>query len=287
MLIGGLLPLMNYNHPYSEALRQYYITTPVIPQVRGRVVEVPVKANEPVQEGDVLYRIDPEPYELKVASLEARLKEAEKDLERAKDLYAQQAVSERARDSAIADVDDRRARLDEARFNLEQTTVDAPDDGYVTQLALRPGMRALPFAQNPVMTFIHGDERFFIAWFRQNYLQRLKPGDAAEVIFEGIPGRIFDARLRQLIPAVAEGQVQPGSNLMSFSSVRAPGRIAVVLGIDDPNFQRYIGQRPAGVFGQAAIYSDHFHHVAIMRKVLLRMAGRMNYTQPIRNFERQ
>jgi multidrug resistance efflux pump len=281
VLIGSLLLLMNYNHPYSEAMRQYYVTTPIIPQVRGRVVEVPVQANDPVQKGDVLYRIDPEPFQLKVASLQARLDQAEKDLERAAELYAKQAVSERARDAARADVDDLRAKLDEAVFNLEQTTVYAPDDGYVVQLALRPGMMALPFTPNPVMTFVHADDRFFVGWFRQNYLQRLTPGDDAEIILDGIPGSIFKARLHRLIPAVAEGQIQPGATLLSYDSVRNPGRVAVTLKIDDPAFDAFIGELPAGIFGQAAIYSEHFHHVAVMRKVLLRMAGWMNYVFPL------
>jgi multidrug resistance efflux pump len=73
VLIGSLLMLMNYNHPYSEAMRQYYVTTPIIPQVRGRVIEVPLKSDTPVAAGDVLYRIDPEPFELKVDGLKARL----------------------------------------------------------------------------------------------------------------------------------------------------------------------------------------------------------------------
>jgi multidrug resistance efflux pump len=281
VLIGSLLLLMNYNHPYSEALRQYYVTTPVIPQVRGRVIEMPVQGDAPVAAGDVLYRIDPEPFELKAEALKARLDQAEKDLARAEELYAKQAVSERALDSARADVDDLRAKLDEAVFNLEQTTVYAPDDGYVTQLALRPGMMALPFTPNPVMTFIHGDDRFFVGWFRQNYLQRLSPGDEAEVIFDGIPGTIFQARVKRLIPAVAEGQVQPGANLISFDSVRNPGRVAVLIAIDDPDFAPFADRLPSGIFGQAAIYSEHFHHVAVMRKVLLRMAAWMNFVLPL------
>jgi multidrug resistance efflux pump len=281
VLIGSLLMLMNYNHPYSEAMRQYYVTTPIIPQVRGRVIEVPLKSDTRVAAGDVLYRIDPEPFELKVDGLKARLDQAEKDLTRAEELYAKQAVSERALDSARADVDDLRAKLDEAVFNLEQTTVYAPDDGYVTQLALRPGMMALPFAANPVMTFIHGDARFFVGWFRQNYLQRLNPGDEAEVIFDGIPGTIFQARVEHLIPVVAEGQVQPGANLISFDSVRNPGRVAVLIAIDDPGFEPFANHLPGGVFGQAAIYSEHFHHLAVMRKVLLRMAAWMNFVLPL------
>ena len=59
VLIGGLLLVMNYNHPYSEVVRQYYTTTPMIPDIKGRIIEVPVQPNQPLKAGDVLFKIDP------------------------------------------------------------------------------------------------------------------------------------------------------------------------------------------------------------------------------------
>jgi multidrug resistance efflux pump len=58
-----LLLIMNYNHPFTKNARIYFAVTPVLPTVRGRVIEVPVKENAPLKEGDVLFRIDPKPYE--------------------------------------------------------------------------------------------------------------------------------------------------------------------------------------------------------------------------------
>ena len=73
LIIGTLIMLMNYNHPYSEMARNYYISTPIVPLVKGRVVEVPVKPNQQVKQGDVLFRIDDTPFKQQVASLQARL----------------------------------------------------------------------------------------------------------------------------------------------------------------------------------------------------------------------
>ena len=81
---------------------------------------------------------------------------------------------------------------------------------------------------------------------------------------------------------MAEGQI-PASGMLQDGSTqqnRWPGRIAVKLKIDDPDFEPYVNQLPGGSYGQAAVYSDHFHHVAVMRKVLLRMAAWMNYVFP-------
>ncbi len=38
ILIGTLIMLMNYNHPYSEVTREYFVSTPVVPAVRGKVI---------------------------------------------------------------------------------------------------------------------------------------------------------------------------------------------------------------------------------------------------------
>jgi multidrug resistance efflux pump len=140
VLIGGLLLVMNYNHPYSEVVRQYYTTTPMMPDIRGRIVEVPVAPNQPLKADDVLFRIDPEPFEDKVKGIEGEIAAAKKDLERAEELFAKKLGSERDLDQARAKVDSLTAELQDARFDLEQTVVTAPSDGFVTQLTLRPGM---------------------------------------------------------------------------------------------------------------------------------------------------
>jgi len=276
VIIGALLLLMNYNHPYSEVTRQYYITTPIISEVRGRVVEVPVKPNVPVKAGDVLLKIDSEPFEDDVRGLEGELVAARKDLARAEELFAKGNASERMVDQARAAVDDLQAKLDDARFKLEQTVITAPSDGMVTQLALRPGMMALPI--RPVMTFVHEEEGVVIGWYRQNSLLRLKQGDEAEVIFDAVPGQIFKAEVDEVLPAIGEGQVQPTGDFMRFAQQLIPGRVAVRIQITDPTFKEY--KLPGGAYGQSAIYTDHFHHVAVMRRVLLRMAAWLNYVFP-------
>jgi len=277
VLIGGLLLIMNYNHPYSEVVRQYYTTTPMMPDIRGRIIEVPVQPNQPLKAGEVLFRIDPEPFEDKVKGLEGELAAAKKDLERAEELFAKKLGSERDLDQARAKVDSLTAQLEDARFDLEQTVVKAPDDGFVTQLTLRPGMMALPL--RPVMTFVHKQEGVYIGWFRQNSLLRLKQGEEAEVVLDALPGKILKAQVDFVFPGIGEGQLQPGADFLRFAQQRIPGRAAVALRITDPDHDQY--RLPGGLFGQAAIYSEHFHHVGIMRKILLRMAAWMNFVFPL------
>ena len=55
-------------------MRVFKYTVPIVSQVRGRVIEVPVEeGNRLVKKGDVLFRIDPTPYQLEVNTLEAQL----------------------------------------------------------------------------------------------------------------------------------------------------------------------------------------------------------------------
>ena len=306
IIIGALIILMNYNHPYSEMARNYYISTPIVPLVKGRVVEVPVKPNQLVKKGDVLFRLDDEPFRLKADSLaarvesnrehlksiEARLRSAKLDRDRAKELMQRGVGKQRDLDVSQANVDDIVAQIDqqkatlndlqaqllEAKYQLAQTVVYAPSDGHVVQLALRPGMIATPFMYRPVMTFIHKDETAYVGWFWQNSMQRLAIGDEAEVVIDGIPGKIFKGTVTAVIPAIAAGNVQANAGLLDQTTAVRPGRLPVIISITDPEWPKY--QVIAGASGQAAIYTHYFHHVSIMRKVLLRMASWMNYIFP-------
>jgi len=71
--IAILLLLLNIVAPTTTDVRVVKYVVPIVSQVRGRVTEVPVENNRPVKKGDVLFRIDPTPYENEVHSLEARL----------------------------------------------------------------------------------------------------------------------------------------------------------------------------------------------------------------------
>lgn len=280
VLIGALIFTMNYNHPYSEVARSYFVSTPVIPVVSGQVIEVPVKTNQPLAKGDVLFRIDPTPFDNRVKSLKAQLVSARADQFRARELLKRNVGNRRDLDITTARVEDLQAQLNIAQFELEHTVVRAPSKGYVTQVSLRPGMMATKLPMRPSMVFIPDEGYYFVAWMRQNSQLRLTAGDEAEVAFDGIPGKVFKGTVKNVIAVIGEGQVQPSGTLISYSGSPPPGRVSVVIEITDPQYVQYSTLMPGGSYGQAALYSQHFHHVAVMRKILLRMAAWMNYIFP-------
>jgi multidrug resistance efflux pump len=75
--MATMILLLNIVAPSSADVRVFKYVVNIVPQVRGRVIEVPVEPNRPVKRGEVLFRIDPTPYQLQVRVLEAQLATAE------------------------------------------------------------------------------------------------------------------------------------------------------------------------------------------------------------------
>ena len=193
-----------------------------------------------------------------------------------------EAALERARAEQRPDGDDedplvvaKRAQLAEAQYDLQNTVIRAPTDGFLTQLAVRPGMMAVPLPLKPLGVFVHDEPGRFTGAFRQQALNRIQPGDEAELTFTALPGQVFAAEVIEVLPAIAESQVAAGDRLLgadAFARTDAPALVTLKLapGQDMPDM-------PLGIGAQAAVYTEHFHHVAIMRKVLLRMLGWQHY----------
>ena len=291
--IGFVVIVQNYYHPYSKEARMYFYTTPIYSRVQGRVVEVPVLPNVPLKKGDVLFRLNPEPFEDDVASLKGELQRAEVERDRSKeeqerslDIFRKGAGSEREVQSwrikyetAMADIVNIQARLDKAVFDLEEeVVVRAPTDGYVTQQRLRPGMTVVSQPQTvPVMTFVHAEDPELIAAFLQNGLQNIKPGNEAEITFDAIPGRAFKGEVKKVLQAIAQGQVQPDGTLMNLDAAAErgqQGRVPVQIEILD-DMSGY--QLPAGAKAEVAVYSERWKPVAIVRRILLRMKSWQKY----------
>jgi len=149
VLLAGIMLTVNFNHPFTNLARTYFVSTPIVPAVRGRVIEVPVVANTPLKKGDVLFRIDPEPFETTVAQLKATkaLVEAQilQDRERLVAAEAQLHQAEADRSLAQKQYDDDKIlvdkgtipanRLDQSSTRLETTISEAQQTDAVVEQA--------------------------------------------------------------------------------------------------------------------------------------------------------
>jgi len=70
---AAMLLTLNVVAPTSTDVRVVKYVVPIVAQVKGRVIEVPVANNQVVKKGDVLFKIDPTPYQSEVNALEAQL----------------------------------------------------------------------------------------------------------------------------------------------------------------------------------------------------------------------
>jgi multidrug resistance efflux pump len=119
-IVGALVLGMNYNHPFSSEARFYFNTTPIVPGVSGVVTEVPVEAATMLKAGDVLFRIDPEPFENAVKAKEAALADA---LQTTHQLRATADAAQKKLESALADRDGARDVFERSKKLLETGAV--------------------------------------------------------------------------------------------------------------------------------------------------------------------
>src|SRR4030095_7987268 len=71
--LTALILFLNIVAPSSHDVRVINYVVPVVPRVTGRVTEVPIEPNRPIKKGDVLFKIDPAPFQYDIDSLTARL----------------------------------------------------------------------------------------------------------------------------------------------------------------------------------------------------------------------
>ncbi len=115
--LAALILALNVFAPSSADVRVLKYVVNIVPQVRGRVIEVPVEPNRLVRKGDVLFRIDPTPYEFAVRALEAQLANAQGS---ARELDEQLAGAAGKRQEAAAAIAQAKAAMAQATAGVQQ-----------------------------------------------------------------------------------------------------------------------------------------------------------------------
>jgi RND family efflux transporter MFP subunit len=275
LLLFGLFGPMGWGAPEGPAL-VIRNSVAIVPDVAGEVTEVPVTANTPLKAGDVLFRIDPTPYQSTVDALTAQLKFEELRREEMTQLARANAGRMFDVEQREATVEQLRAQLTGARWNLEKTVVRAPADGYVTNLALRKGARVANLPLSPVMAFIDTSETIVGIEIAQIDSRFVAPGQPVELTFKALPGQIHTGKVVAVVQAIATGQVQASGIAVTPRALQA-APFAVRIKLDD---EALAASLPAGSVGDGAIFTDHVKAAHVIRKVLLRQVAILNYVVP-------
>ncbi|WP_104663294.1 HlyD family secretion protein [Ensifer adhaerens] len=275
LLLVGLFIPMNWGAPQGEAL-VVRNSVAIVPDVAGEVTEVPVAANSPLKAGDVLFRIDPVPYQAKVDALQAQLSLQELRLSQMTKLQSRDAATEFDVQQRQTDVDNLKAQITNAEWELGKTTVRAPADGYVTNLALRKGARVTTLPLSPAMAFIDTSETIIGVEINQIDARYIQPGQRVEATFKFAPGETYTGNVEGVLQAIASGQARVSGTAVTPETVAAAPFIVRVK-LDD---QAFAARLPAGATGDAAIFTDRVKAAHVIRRVLLRQIAITNYVNP-------
>src|SRR6266404_6005701 len=328
LLIGGFilatfLALFSYLTPSGRVTVTGRVVE-VTPNVTGQIVAIPVKPNVPVKANDVLFQIDPAPFQYKVTQLQASLAAGKQQVEILKSNYLQATASvtgltaqvafnkqrnadiqklategantqfqaqdnqnqyetalaqlnsakaaqqsaKLAMDSEIGGVNTTvaqlQAQLENATWELSQTTIRAPADGYVTLVASTVGDRALQ--ARSVMSFIVENEITLVGMFSQNGFQTIKDGAAVDIVFDNIPGRIYHAKITAIPKSVGQGQVAVSGTLARTNALGGATVFPAEISIPDEMSRESLR---LGMSGSATAFADNAGVIGLLASILV------------------
>jgi multidrug resistance efflux pump len=169
-----------------------------------------------------------------------------------------------------------RAQLAQAKWELEQTVIYAPADGYAINLQVREGSFAAALPLRPVMTFVEVESQV-IAFYAQNELSQVEPGNEVEITLPTLPGKIIKGKVDSIVWATGQGQLLATGMLPNNPNEVAPApppqKYAVRVDIDDPNHY-FLAM---GARGEGAIYTEHGAMIHLVRKVIIRVKSLTYY----------
>lgn len=196
----------------------------VTPQVSGAITRLAVKDNQFVTQGSLLFQIDQTPYHIAILNAEAQLAKAQSDLAKADNEARRRQnlphnyISAEDLDTANISVKTMNAQLkaaqatlDNARWQLQQTTVRAPVSGWVTNLSTRPGDYAT--TGQPVFALVDSHSFYVVGYFEETKLRNITPGAKVNITLYS-DDRKLTGKVASIGRAIYDQSVETDSNLI-------------------------------------------------------------------------
>ena len=205
IIVAGCFIYWLYSRNYAST-DDAYINANVVQiacRVSGQITTLNSENNQFVQQGQLLFSLDPGYFKVAVdkaraqlAMAEANLFNAQQTAERVTKLVAKTVLSKQDGDNATANLQNTAAavavaksNLAEAELDLQYSSVTAPTSGWVTNMNLRNG--SIVTANQPLFALVSNHEYWVDANFKETELQRIKPGQKAEITVDMYPDRSF------------------------------------------------------------------------------------------------
>ncbi len=161
----------------------------IAPQVAGKIKQLTVKNNQQVKQGQLLFAIDPEPYQIALNKARAQLELDQKNADRMITLAVEGRASKAEGDEAKAKLEVSKSTLAEAELNLNYTQITAPADGILTNLNVREG--DVVAAGTPLFALVETSHWWVDANYKETQLHRIRTGQPAEIKLDMYPGLVF------------------------------------------------------------------------------------------------
>jgi multidrug resistance efflux pump len=260
IVTGFLVGLRNLAPASTQAATTTRIVE-IASQVGGRIDSVPAERNVTVDEGTVLFTIDPTAYQARVDDLTARLDLSRLRLGQFEELAEASAGSQFQLQQSQAEVRQLEAQLASAQFDLNNTIVRAPFRGTVPRMFLKEGMQVSP--GRSVMTFLDMDELMVGGLFPQKALRNVHIGDKAMVNFPALPGRVFESKVVNMPRAIGDVQMLAAGQLPTTQEMQGTRLYPIYIELpeDFPDeldrvglaASIYIHTERAGIVGSVAV----------------------------------
>ncbi|HTC07635.1 MAG TPA: HlyD family secretion protein [Acetobacteraceae bacterium] len=267
--------LWNYyqDAPWTRDGRVRADVVTIAPDVSGLVADVLVHDNQTVKRGDVLFRIDPDRFQLAlqqadavVANSKAQFDETVREAART-DKLTNLSVSVEVQEQRVAKAEAaaaafRQAQADRAvaELNLKRSSVRSPVDGTVTNVDLEPGDYVT--TGKPVMALVDSATLRVEGYFEETKLPRIQVGDPVQVQLLGEPHRLT-GHVESISAGIADRERSDSADLLAninptFTWVRLAQRVPVRVKLDPvPAAVRLVVGRTATVWVEPASTPGH------------------------------
>jgi RND family efflux transporter MFP subunit len=241
------------------------------------------------KKGDVLYRIDPVPYQFAVDNLAASIDQAkaqrllaEIEVKRTTGLVRASAGAQAELDrwkaelaGAEAAIASLQALLGNAQWQLDETVVRAPHDGYVVNVQLRPGNYVTTMPVAAAMAFVSNETHEVAASFSQSAIRRINIGDSVDMVFTVQPGEVYTGKISHIVRVSGTAQMSASGQIPTDWGNAQAGRWIVRVAFDDPEAAAELPQSAAA--SNLAVYTQQGKAVHVISKVVIRMSAWTGY----------
>ncbi|AIU72932.1 HlyD family secretion protein [Hafnia alvei] len=196
----------------------------ITPEVSGKIIKVNISDNQQVKQGDLLFALDPTPFEIALSNANAAMAKAESDLAKAnheatrRGNLPRNVISAEDLDEAQlnaqamkANYKSAQSNLEQAQWNLHHTNIYAPVSGFITNLQTRVGNYAS--IGSPLVALIDINSFYVMGYFEETKLKHINIGNNVDItLYNGnIP---LQGRVESIGRAIYDQSVESSDNML-------------------------------------------------------------------------